>query len=184
MVADNLFTLHVDDEIELALIEEPFARDYSGLVSSQLDYLSQWLTWPPYCQSEQDFRLFIQRSLEDYAEGKSLTCAIVYQGGIVGNCSLNDINHDLKRAKIGYWLSREHTSKGIMTRVVRKLIELAFTKYQLEKVELAAAVDNWSSRAVAERSGMILEGVISNSEKVGDRILDHAIYAIHHSTRG
>ncbi|MBA5761385.1 GNAT family N-acetyltransferase [Vibrio sp. 404] len=181
MVAENLFTLHVDDEIELALLEESFAREYSELVYTQLDYLSQWLTWPPYCQSEQDFRLFIQRSLEDYAEGKSLTCAIIYQNKIVGNCSLNDINHDLKRVKIGYWLSQEHTGKGIMTRIVRKLIDLAFTKYQLEKVELSAAVDNWSSRAVAERSGMILEGVISNSEKVGEHILDHAIYAIHRS---
>ncbi|WP_194436921.1 GNAT family N-acetyltransferase [Vibrio fluminensis] len=179
MTLDNLFTIKVDDEIQLALIEESFAPIYAEIVSEQLDYLSQWLAWPPYCQTEQDFRLFVGRSLDDYAQGKSLTCAIIFQGNIVGNCSFNNINHELKKVQIGYWLSNAQTGKGIMTRVVSKLINLAFTKYDMEKVELSAAVNNKPSRAVAERCGMILEGVISNSEKIGDRILDHAIYAIH-----
>ncbi|GAB2646594.1 GNAT family N-acetyltransferase [Vibrio panuliri] len=182
MVLANLFSLTIDDELQLALVDESFAPIYCQLVSTQQAYLSQWLAWPPYCQSEQDFRLFIQRSLNDYAEGKSLTCAIIYQGNIVGNCSFNSIDHDLKRVAIGYWLSQDFTQRGIMTRVVNKLIEIAFTKYQMEKVELSAAVDNLPSRAVAERCGMTLEGVISNSEKIGERILDHAIYAIHKQT--
>ncbi|GAK86336.1 ribosomal-protein-L7p-serine acetyltransferase [Vibrio ponticus] len=179
MTLNNLFAFEVDADIQIALVEESFAPIYAALVSEQVDYLGQWLAWPPYCQSEQDFRLFIQRSLVDYAEGKSLTCAIIYHGQIVGNCSFNNIDHGLRRVQVGYWLSQKHLGKGIMTRVVKKLIELAFSKYGMEKVELRAAVDNWSSRAVAERCGMALEGVISNSEKVGERILDHAIYGIH-----
>ncbi|EGU34297.1 GNAT family N-acetyltransferase [Vibrio scophthalmi] len=176
-----MFTVHIDNDIELALIEESLAAQYCALVSEQIDYLSQWLAWPAFCQSEQDFRHFIQRSLHDYAEGQSLTCAILYQGKLVGNCSLNSIDHDLSRAKIGYWLAQNHTGKGIITRSVLKLIDLAFNHYQIHKVELAAAVDNLPSRKVAERTGMKLEGIITNSEKVGDRILDHAIYAIHKS---
>ncbi|ROV60428.1 N-acetyltransferase [Vibrio ponticus] len=183
MKLDNLFTIKVDDEIQLALVEENFAPIYAEIVSEQLDYLSQWLAWPPYCRSEQDFRLFIARSLDDYAQGKSLTCAIIFQGNVVGNCSFNTINHDLKKVQIGYWLSQTQTGKGIVTRVVNKLIDLAFTKYEMEKVELLAAVDNCSSRAVAERCGMSLEGVITNNEKVGERILDHAVYGIHHQKR-
>lgn len=174
-----MFTLRIDSDIELALIEESFAEAYCLLVSNQIDYLSQWLAWPAFCQSEQDFRHFIQRSLHDYAEGQSLTCAIRYKGELVGNCSFNSIDHDLSRVKIGYWLSQHHNGKGIITRTVVKLIDLAFNHYHINKVELAAAVDNWPSRKVAERVGMKLEGIITNSEKVGERILDHAIYAIH-----
>ncbi|NRB70176.1 MAG: GNAT family N-acetyltransferase, partial [Vibrio sp.] len=47
------------------------------------------------------------------------------------------------------------------------------------KVQLSAAKDNLPSRRVAERVGMTLEGIITNEEKIGDRILDHAIYGIH-----
>jgi ribosomal-protein-serine acetyltransferase len=66
---------------------------------------------------------------------------------------------------------------------VTKLIDIAFNEHMLEKVQLAAAKDNLASRAVAERCGMTLEGILTNREKVGDRILDHAIYGIHKSNR-
>lgn len=173
-----MFTVQIDNELQLALIQESFAPRYVELVSEQKEYLSQWLAWPAFCHAEQDFKLFAQRMLHDYADGKSMTCAIIYQGEIVGNCSFNTINHDTKRAEVGYWLSQPHQGKGIITRVVTKLIDIAFNELKLEKVELSAAKDNLASRAVAERVGMTLEGIITNAEKVGDRILDHAVYGI------
>ncbi|USD43456.1 GNAT family N-acetyltransferase [Vibrio sp. SCSIO 43135] len=176
-----MFTQIIDEELTLALVQESFAATYVDIVAPQLDYLSEWLAWPPYCHSEQDFRLFIQKSLHDYAEGKSMTCAIIYQGSIVGNCSFNNIDHSLKRAEIGYWLSQQYQGFGIMTRVVTKLIDIAFNELDIEKVQLSAAKDNIASRAVAERAGMQLEGIITNSEKIGDRILSHAIYGLHRS---
>lgn len=178
-----MFSKTIDKEIKLALVHESFASRYTELVSEQLDYLSQWLAWPPHCQSEQDFKLFIQRSLHDYADGKSMTCAIVYKGEIVGNCSFNSINYDTLTVEVGYWLSQCHQGNGIMTRVVTSLIDIAFDELGMEKVQLAAAKDNAASRAVAERVGMALEGIITNKEKVSDRILDHAIYGIHHTKR-
>lgn len=173
-----MFTVQIDNELQLALIQESFAPRYVELVSEQKEYLSQWLAWPEFCHAEQDFKLFAQRMLHDYADGKSMTCAIIYQGEIVGNCSFNTINHDTKRVEVGYWLSQPHQGKGIITRVVTKLIDIAFNELKLEKVELSAAKDNLASRAVAERVGMTLEGIITNAEKVGDRILDHAVYGI------
>lgn len=174
-----MFSIAIDDELKISLVHESFASTYSELVSTQTEYLSQWLAWPPYCQSEQDFRMFIQRVLHEYADGKSMTCAIIYQDNIVGNCSFNTINHDTKCVEVGYWLSQSQQGKGIMTRVVKKLIDIAFNDYGMEKVQLSAANENLPSRLVAERVGMSLEGIITNHEKVGDRILDHAVYGIH-----
>ncbi|MDC5839277.1 MULTISPECIES: GNAT family N-acetyltransferase [Vibrio oreintalis group] len=174
-----MFTQKVDDDISIALVQESFAVKYSELVTDQIDYLSQWLAWPPHCTSEQDFRLFVQRVLHEYAEGKTITCAIVYRGEIVGNCSCFNIDYDTKCLEIGYWLSKHHQGNGIVTRVVKHLIDFAFNQLNMEKVQLSAAVENRASRSVAERSGMTLEGVITNQEKIGERILDHAIYGIH-----
>lgn len=173
-----MFTEKVDDELSLALVQESFANQYASLVNDQVDYLSQWLAWPPHCQSEQDFRHFIQRVLHEYAEGKSMTCAILYRGEIVGNCSFNTINYDTLSAEVGYWLSQHHQGKGIVTRIVNHLINKAFNELGMVKVQLSAAVENQPSRRVAERVGMTLEGILTNQEKVGDRILDHAIYGI------
>ncbi|MDK9736939.1 GNAT family N-acetyltransferase [Vibrio sp. D404a] len=173
-----MFKIKINNEISIALVQESFAAQYAQLVSAQIDYLSQWLAWPPHCQTEQDFRIFIQRSLHDYAEGKSMTCAIVYQDAIVGNCSFNTINHDLKKATVGYWLSESQQGKGIVTQVVTKLIKIAFEELDMEKVEISAAVENTASRAVCERLGCQLEGIITRSENLNGRIVDHAIYGL------
>lgn len=176
-----MFSQRIDDEVSIALVQESFAEHYAEIVSEQSEYLSQWLAWPPFCQSEQDFRLFVQRVLHEYADGKSMTCAIIYQGKIVGNCSFNTINYDTQMAEVGYWLSQKHQGKGIVTRVVKHLISIAFNQLGLEKVQLSAAVENTASRNVAERAGMTLEGILTHQEKVGDRVLDHAIYGIQKS---
>lgn len=173
-----MFSQKIDDDISIALIQESFAPKYTSLVQEQMDYLSQWLAWPVHCNSDQDFRLFAQRSLHDYADGKSMTCAIFYQGELVGNCSFNRINYETLCAEVGYWLSKHHQGKGIITTVVKYLIDFAFEQLQLEKVQLSAAVENIASRKVAERAGMALEGILTNQEKIGSRILDHAIYGI------
>lgn len=173
-----MFSLKIDDEISIALVQESFAVKYAAIVQDQIDYLSQWLAWPVHCNREQDFRLFVQRVLHEYADGKSMTCAIIYNGELVGNCSYNRINYDTQCAEIGYWISKHQQGKGIVTRVVKFLITHAFQQLELEKVQLSAAVENLPSRQVAERAGMTLEGILTNQEKVGDRILDHAIYGI------
>ncbi|AVH33472.1 GNAT family protein [Vibrio fluvialis] len=173
-----MFTLMVDDDIQLALIEESFAPLYAQLVAKQQAYLSQWLAWPPYCRSEQDFQLFIQNMLHDYADGKVVVCAMFYRGELVGNCSLQEINRDLQKARIGYWLSQEHQGKGIVTRAVSRLIDLAFNTYQLEKVELAAASGNLASQAVAKRLGFNQEGIITRAENLNGRVVDHVVFGL------
>lgn len=173
-----MFSIPVDDEIELQLLNPAFAPVYVDLVAENYDYLAKWLAFPPHCKEEKDFLAFIRKSLHDYADGKSLVCAIFYRDTLIGNCSFNTINTELKRAEIGYWIAEKYQGNGIVTRVCRKLIELAFYQYELEKVVISAAVDNVSSRAVCERLGMRLEGIESHSEKIGDQILSHAHYAI------
>lgn len=175
-----MFIQKIDQDVSIALVQDSFAAKYAELVTDQVDYLSQWLAWPPHCSQEADFRQFIQRVLHEYAEGKSMTCAIVYRNEIVGNCSCFNINHDTQCVEIGYWLSKHHQGKGIVTRVVKHLIQFSFEQLNMRKVQLSAAVDNLPSRNVAERVGMTLEGIITHSERVADRVLDHAIYGIHH----
>lgn len=174
-----MFQLTVDDEIKLLLIHEDFVPRYVKLVENNYEYLSQWLAWPRFCKTPDDFKKFVNSSLQKYADGESLTCAIEYHGEIVGNCGFNTINHALKKVEIGYWLGEEYQGNGIVTRVCRFLQNYAFTELKMEKVQISVAENNFPSRAVCDRLSMKLEGIITNSEKVGNNILSHAIYGIH-----
>ncbi len=173
-----MFTLDVEKDLALSLVEPKFAAMYLDIVSRQRDYLSEWLAWPSHAESESFFHCFIKRSLHDYADGKSLVCAMISQHQLVGNVSLNTINRDLGKVDIGYWLSREHQGKGIVTKSVTKLVDLAFTGFDMQKAEISVAVDNQSSRAVCERLGFRLEGVITRAENINGRVLDHAVYGL------
>lgn len=174
-----MFIMEVDQDITLSLIETGFSESYEILVKANYDYLKQWLAWPYFCQSTDDFQQFVKRSLHDYADGKSLTCGLFYQEQLVGNISFNKIDHNLKKVEMGYWLSEDYQGKGIITRACQHLIQYAFTELDMQKVQICAAKDNQASRAVCERLGMTLEGTITHAEKVGDRILDHAVYGLY-----
>ena len=173
-----MFSLKVDSEISISLVQLSFAPIYVELFEQNLTYLEQWLAWPPHCKTEQEFATFIRKSLHDYADGKSMVCAIFYNDLLVGNVSFNTINYDLKKVEIGYWITQSAQGNGIMTRVCNKLIEIAFEQLLMDKVEISAATENLASRAVCERLGMKLEGVISNAENLNGRIVDHAIYGL------
>lgn len=177
-----MFKLSVDDEINLYLVNEAFTERYVELVAEEnSEYLSEWLAWPTFCRTQDDFKAFVRGSLHKYADGTCMNCAIEYRGEIVGNSGFSTINHNLKMVEIGYWIGRQYQGNGIVTRVCRYLINYAFTQLSMEKVQIAAAEGNSPSRAVCERLGMRLEGIITNREKVGDRVLNHAIYGIHKS---
>jgi len=175
----TLFSSKVDKDIKLSLVQESFAPIYTQLAQENFTYLEHWLAWPPHCKNEQDFASFIRKSLHDYADGKSMVCGIFYNEKLVGNVSFNTINHELKKVEIGYWLTESVQGNGIMTRVCKKLIEIAFNELLMHKVEISAATENSASRAVCERLGMKLEGIISNAENLNGRIVDHAIYGLH-----
>ncbi len=173
-----MFTLKVDDDIERALVQPSFAKQYMQIVSEQRDYLAQWLAWPHHADSDAFFQQFITQSLHDYADGKSLVCAMIYHGDLVGNISFNTIDPLLNKVEVGYWLSSKVQGNGIVTRSVAMLIDYAFNELGMEKVQLCAATENTPSRKVAERLGFSLEGIITRSENLNGRVVDHAVYGL------
>jgi RimJ/RimL family protein N-acetyltransferase len=64
----------------------------------------------------------------------------------------------LTSADIGYWLSPEHTGKGLAARVGRFLVDqIALKEMECDIVRAVSYTGNWASRKVAERAGMELE---------------------------
>jgi ribosomal-protein-serine acetyltransferase len=169
----------INDEIELPLVNESFIPEYVALAKKDYDYLSEWLEWPTVCITKEDFGKFFADAVESYEAEKTFHGAIRYKGSIAGLAGYNTIDNKLKRVEIGYWLGQDFQGKGIITNVCRHLISYAFEKLKMQKVQISVATGNIKSRAVCERLGMNLEGIITNEGKVGESILDHAVYGIH-----
>ncbi len=64
-----------------------------------------------------------------------------------------------------------------MTKAVRALVDLAIWDWELNRIEIRAAVENRRSRAIPERLGFREEARLREAERVGDRNLDMVVYA-------
>ena len=174
-----MLLIDVDKEIQLTPVQESYAREYVELAKKNYDYLAKWLVWPPFTKTEKDFSDFISRCKRDYENGDAITFGVIYSGNLIGNIAYKNINTELKKVEIGYWIVENHQGKGIISRACTRLVEYAFTNLGMNKVEMCVATDNLPSRTVCERLGMTMEGTITNAEIVQGRILDHAIYGLH-----
>ena len=67
---------------------------------------------------------------------------------------------------------------GIVTKCCVRLIDHCFDDLGLHKATILVAVENSRSRAVPERLGMVLEGVVKDREWLYDHFVDAAIYGI------
>lgn len=173
-----MFVLKIEEGLSLALVQPSFAKRYLEIVRQEREYLGQWLQWPPHAEDEAFFLKWVQRCLHEYADGKSLSCAILWQNQVVGNISYNSIDHDLKRVEVGYWVSAQYQGLGIVTKSLLKLIHVAFDELDMEKVQISVAVGNEPSKRVCERLEFELEGTITRAENINGRVVDHHIYGL------
>lgn len=164
--------LHDGDSDELqALIERNRVR------------LARWIHWA-HAQTLKDTRAFIgrARAMEQDGSGHSRAIVRVRSGhdsdelaGVVGIT----VDRANQSAAIGYWLDEASGGKGVMTAAVAAVVEDGLQRYRLVRVEIRADVDNRASRAVAERLGFQLEGVMRQSYRVTDqRYSDDAVYSL------
>lgn len=173
-----MFAYTLDSEIGLLLLQESMDTRLCQLVNENREYLAKWLPWVPNSQTPQHYQAYIKQSLTQYANGQAVECAIEYQGIIVGVCGFKRIDRHLGVAELAYWLGEAYQGNGVMTRACLFMLKYAFNELGMQKVQLSAAIDNKPSRKIANRLGMELEGVIRRQERVGDQVLDHAVYGI------
>ena len=162
----------------LRLFEESDADELYALTDRNRAHLEPWLPWVPATRSAEDSLAFIRMTRQQIADNTGMSLAIVRDGAIVGTAGVHGVDWANRSTTIGYWLSADEQGRGTMTEAVRALVDHAFGAWELERVEILAAVDNARSRAIPERLGFVDEGVKRRAEVVGDRVLDLAVYAM------
>ncbi len=83
-----------------------------------------------------------------------------------------------KSAEFGYYIAEEYWGKGIMTEVIKKIVEYAFENFNIIRIHAEPFARNVGSRRVLEKAGFKLEGILKNSVVKNDIIEDSCIYAI------
>jgi Acetyltransferases, including N-acetylases of ribosomal proteins len=174
-----MFSLKVDDELELALPTEKCADEAFAVVMENYEHLHEWLSWVNENFSRESVREFYKLSLMRLAAGgDEIGLNIVYRGRIVGGIGFHEINWRDKSAEIGYWLAKSETGKGLATRSVVRLIEYGFTELELHRIVIKCVPENLKSRAIPEKLGFTREGVEREAGWLHTRFVDHVVYSM------
>ncbi len=173
-----MFSIEVNHYITLRLFMKRDAEDLFQLVQKTKDDLRRWMPWADHVKSTEDYLKIIPQWLNEFASDTSLHMGIFVKGQLAGVVGFHLLDHTHQKTSIGYWLGKEYRGKGIMTTVVRKMVELAFHEFGMNRVEICCAVENLKSQAIPERLGFSKEGILRSYQKIGDRFVDHVVYSI------
>ncbi|MFG0317716.1 MAG: GNAT family N-acetyltransferase [Planctomycetota bacterium JB042] len=173
-----MFERDLGDGDRLRTLTEDDAPELFALVDANRADLRRWLPWVDGTVSVDDVRAFVRGATERAAAGRGLTAAIVAGGRIAGVIGFHDVDAVHRSTSIGYWLAEACRGRGLVTRSVRVLVDHAFREWEVVRVEIRCAVGNTASRAIPERLGFRLEGVLRRAENLGGRFVDVAVLSM------
>ncbi len=100
-------------------------------------------------------------------------------GKLMGKGGFHTINWEVPKLEIGYWLRTSAAGKGYCTEAVNALVALAKNELHASRLEICSDPRNLKSRAVAERCGFTLEGILKQNMRAPDGSLrDSCMYAL------
>lgn len=173
-----MFPFQIDPDLSLELLAPRHAEELFALVDANREHLKPWMPWVASTNSPDDTRAFIAQTLKQVADNSGFQTAVCSGGKIVGVVGMHAVNWSHKQTSLGYWLDQNAQGRGFMTRSCRAYLDHIFGDLGLHRVEIRCATGNARSRAVAERLGFQLEGVIRDVERVNGVFVDHQVYGL------
>ena len=169
----------IDDEIylnDLLTIED---------VSSFVKYLNNPTLHAntlkiPYPYTQKDGEDFIKRMKSNSPDSTRLfTIRLNSNNELIGECSLNHLTNNERRMEIGYWLGEPYWRRGIMPKVIKKVLEIIKTECK-NVVRIEAKIFTWNkaSMRVVEKCGFVFEGVLRKYVFKNGKDLDVNSYAL------
>jgi ribosomal-protein-serine acetyltransferase len=164
--------------VVLKLLRRRHARGLYVLTDRNRERLRPWLPWVDRVHGIAGTLNFIEQGLGQANNSAGFQSGIWVDGDLSGVVGTHRIDWENRSTGLGYWIDGAQEGRGIVTRCVATVLDYLFITLSLHRVEIRAATDNQRSRAVPERLGFRLEGVLRQDHRVGDVWQDLAVYGL------
>lgn len=161
--------------LELRAPELAHVAALTVAVRATLPELQPWMPWATADYGEEACASSVQEAILDFEAKRDLRYHVFERatGDLVGSTGLHRIDWRVPRFEIGYWLATRYTGRGYASEAVRAQARMAFERLGAKRVEIRCDDRNAKSRAVAERCGFALDGVLRNYSVGPDGSLRH-----------
>ena len=131
------------------------------------------MTWPPH----KDMSVTEKVVREIYMRKRHICCVLKSENKCIGCIDIRLVPEH-EKATFGYCLNRDYWNRGCATEVLALILELAFAKLKLNRVESTHYAGNETSGRVMQKCGMIYEGTGVKEVKIKGVFHDVVHYAI------
>ena len=171
-------SFQLDDEITLRTFVEEDAPAVLETVLQNREHLQTFMRWMTPDYSLETAKNFIKRAAESFAEKKNTGFGVFRGDKLIGSVGFVHFDWDARKTEIGYWIAKEEEGKGLVSAVVKVLIEYAFEDLGMNRVEIRCSTENSRSAAVPLRLGFKKEGEFRQAEIIHGKLHDFNIYAL------
>ncbi len=171
-------TISVDDEILLRPVTEYDQDVMWQAIDSGREYLGEYMPWLHEYPTEEAHTLgFKKRLFERDNFDRTGSYVVEFQNQLAGTMGFGNPSRD-NSVDVGYWLREDLQGRGIMTRCVSALINMAIVEMGIHRIVIRAATANLSSRGIPERLGFVHEGTMRATGYVNGEYMDLEIYSM------
>lgn len=180
-----LIEIPIQFETERLLLRVPKEVEDSILVNRAVkDSVSELKPWLPFAQeipTVEETKVNLREANIKFLKRESIRYLIFHKdtNEFIGVTSLENVDWKVPKCNIGYWIATKHSGKGYMVEAVKGLTELGFHQLHFMRIEIRCESSNLKSRAIPERLGYKLEGVLENEDLSADgsKLTDTCVYA-------
>jgi ribosomal-protein-serine acetyltransferase len=170
--------LQADAQTQLRLVDPCHARELHQLIETNRDYLRRWHPWVDILRLPRDVEKAIIVWQLLHAEQRGMFFGVWFRDRLCGMLNHQTLDRENRWSALSFWLDAAHQGQGIMTSGCRTLVTHAFDTLKLNRITIECATENQRSRAIPERLGFRLEGIIRGIEMLHGRAVDHAMYGV------
>lgn len=150
-------------------------------INASINELKPWMPLSHRDQSEQDVEENIRNAYVEFLARKDLRLHVFLKetGVFIAGSGLHRINWNVPKFEIGYWIDSRYSGNGYMTEAVLGITNFAFQELKARRIEIRCDSKNFKSRAIPEKLGYTLDGVLiyDGMSADGKEIRDTCIYA-------
>jgi ribosomal-protein-alanine N-acetyltransferase len=181
----SLTTRIVTDRLVLRPPRPSDVPELRRLMRANADHLRPWESAPTPGEDPTSLTAIanrVTRQRRDWKRGDAygLLLTLREKGEpIVGRINLGGVLRGaFQNAYVGYWIDREHQSRGLTSEGLIGAFAFAFGVAKLHRLQIAIMPRNAPSLRVMEKVGVRREGIAERYLRIAGKWEDHAIYGV------
>lgn len=143
------------------------------------DEVTRYLTWPTH-KSIDVSREFMEYCVKGYADSSFYLWGIERKDTqeLIGNIAVVKVIDEIDSLELGWAIGRKYWGNGYTAEAALKVIEFLFDQVEANSIYAGHDVHNPNSGRVMQKAGMKFEGILRQSGRNNQGIVDMARYSI------